>query len=91
VTSVRQKTKYGLLSALIGTAVVALVGADLAVGASNSHESENAFGCAPDRAACSALPGWSCCCKPSFRRGKERPGALRRSYRMANERNGHSQ
>ncbi len=49
MTSVRQRTKYGLLSALIGTAVVALVGADLAFGASNSHESENAFGCAPDR------------------------------------------
>ena len=57
MTSVRQKTKYGLLSALIGTAVVALVGADLAFGASNSHESENAFGCAPDRVAVAHYQG----------------------------------
>ncbi len=56
MTSVRQKTKYGLLCASIGTAVVALAGADLAFGESNSQERKveiTKLGpeCAPDRPA----------------------------------------
>ena len=73
MTSVRQRTKYGLLSALIGTAVVALVGADLAFGASNSHESENAFGCAPDRVAVAHYQGGVVVASPPPGEAKKAP------------------